>query len=95
MNSHSRKVPLKRKLCSFLWPKLRRVTCIDRTAPPAHLPLLWMQFASAPGAWLCLLSGWEVQLETGESWLRLAYSGRLTGHREVRKGISFQTTGWP
>ena len=29
-------------------------------------------------------------METGEGRLRLAYSGRLAGHREFRKGISFQ-----
>ena len=65
-----------------MWSERRRVTCAQLGPRPRHLPLSQMHCASTLGAWLCLLSGWEVQLETGESQMRLTCSGRLAGHRE-------------
>lgn len=65
-----------------MWSEQRRVTCAQMGPRPRHLPLPRMHCAGTPGAWLCLLSGWEVQLETGESQMRLTCSGRLAGYRE-------------
>lgn len=65
---------LAKELYSFLCSEPWRVTCTQQ----AHLALRSLSLVT-PRAWLCLLSGWYVQLETPEGQLRLTCSGRLAG----------------